>query len=348
MGTPDTGLRPVTGQSRRGRSSRSLVGILLGSVVGLTTVTVGTSGVAAAAGGTERISFARQLDGGGADIYTALPDGSDQRRVEIPYVSEDFGAGIWPHDGARLLFTNIPFEDPVTGDFVGFRPATSNADGSDFHLLALPDLPEDLACSAWSPDDTRILCGIGTDTPGIFSMNASDGSDLVPLTVNPFGAEDHAVGYSPDGTRLAFLRFRPGAATGPGEFRDDAVALFVAEPDGSHASRITPWGLLMPHEFASADWSPDGRHLVSSTPNTLILVRADGGRVAPIHLDLGTVHSFAAGPTFSPNGRQIMFSMFRNGQADLFRARIDGTHVRAVTHSPQNELSADWTAVPAT
>ena len=40
----------------------------------------------------------------------------------------------------------------------------------------------------WSPDDNRILCAFGGDSPGIFSIRASDGGDPVRLSTNPYGS----------------------------------------------------------------------------------------------------------------------------------------------------------------
>jgi WD40 repeat protein len=299
--------------------------------------TVGSAVPVAAAETAPRIVFTRQLDGGGSTVFTVNPSGRDERQVAIPLVAEDFNRSVWSHDGHRLLMSNIPYTDPTTGSFVGFRPATSAPDGSAFHLLALPQLPEDMYCSAWTPDDHRIVCG--DDTPGLFSMRVSDGGGMRRLTVNPFGDQDVAVGFSPDGRRLAFLRYKP--ATKPSQ--DEQVALFLANPDGTRLHRITPYGLLEADELASANWSPDGHSLISANSNgRLVIVSADGSGVRRIALAFGTPDYFAVMPAYSPDGRQIVFSAFRQAPADLFVANLDGTHVHQITDSPVNEYSADW------
>lgn len=347
MGNPRSALRPLSaGGPRRSRPAGRRLAALLSCGLALATVIVGPS-PSAAAGSTERVAFGRQLPGGGSAAFTSAPDGADELPVDLPYVLEDFNTTTWSHDGRWLLHGNIPYDDPLLGGYTVFRAGVSRPDGSEFRLLAPPGLPPDMSCRAWSYDDTRLLCGLGGDVPGLFSLRADDGTDAVRLTTNPFGGQDIAVGLSPDGTRLAFLRYRPGVAKGPAEFRDEQIALFVANPDGSSARQLTPYGVLMPHELAGADWSPDGRTLVSSTPHgSLVLVRTDGGGVSPINLGIVGDNAFAAWPTFSPDGTEIMFSLFRHAPADLYRVRVDGTQLRQVTSTPDNEISADWAVVP--
>lgn len=325
-------------------SLRRTAGVIVIALLGTTTVLVAPP-TGASTDGRERIVFSRsRLDGSGAAVRTAEPNGAGGRAVHLPYVPEDFNRSTWSHDGRRLLHSNIPVNAPGTGKLVGFRPAISAPNGSRFRLLALPKLPTDMYCSAWTPTDRRILCSIGFKAPGLFSVRASDGGGRHRLTRNPFGSPDLAVGFSPDGTRIAFLRFRPGS--GPHAEGQEKVALVVASPDGSHARRITGYHLLQAHELAWADWSPDGRRLVSSTPKgALVLVSAEGGNVTPVHLQVGR-RAFATLPTFSPDGNQVLFSLFRRGPADLYRARLDGSRVRAVTSSPKNDINADWSVVP--
>ena len=88
------------------------------------------------------------------------PDGSGEQLVEIPEINEDWGRAVWSHDGQQLLLSNILRFDQ-DGELLPFRPATAQPDGSEFNLLELPDFPFDMYCTAWSPDDQQILCGVG-------------------------------------------------------------------------------------------------------------------------------------------------------------------------------------------
>ena len=224
----------------------------------LATATVG--GVPAASGAaTERIVTSALLQGGGAAVTTMSPAGTDVARVDVPADLEDFNKSTWSHDGTRLLHSNVfVFDDD--GEIVAFRPAISAPDGSGYRLLRMRNRPMDMFCSAWSPDDSRILCN---NDGGIISFRASDGRGARRLTTNPYGGQDLAVGYSPDGTRLAWVREGPDPS--PDRGRDERAALFVADADGTHARRLTRWGLLHAHELAGANWSPDGTRFVSAT-----------------------------------------------------------------------------------
>ena len=97
---------------------------------------------------------------------------------------------MWSHDGQHLLLSNILRFDQ-DGELLPFRPATAQPDGSEFNLLELPDFPFDGYCTAWSPDDQQILCGVGGDSPGVWSLSASDGGDAAEQsTTNPYGSGD--------------------------------------------------------------------------------------------------------------------------------------------------------------
>src|SRR5262249_29303882 len=72
-----------------------------------------------------KIAFAVTLPDNGTDTYTIDPDGTGLSRVDIPLENEDFGRAVWSHDGLHLLYSNIPYTDPTSGEFVGFLPAIS-------------------------------------------------------------------------------------------------------------------------------------------------------------------------------------------------------------------------------
>lgn len=325
-------------RSRVGRASRLV--LVVSGVISVLAAGMSTGPAAADGGrgrGHEQIVFTRQLDGGGSHVHTVGANGVGERLLPLPLTAEDFNRSVWSHRGRELLHSNIPYTDPASGAFVGFRPAFSAADGSGFRILVLPDRPEDMSCTAWTPDDRRIVCG--DDTPGLFSMRVADGGDVRRLTHNPFGGQDMAVGFSPDGSRLALLRERPDPGGGPG-----AVALYVCRPDGSQLRQLTPFGLLFGFTlFAGASWSPDGRHLVSSTgAGDLVFVRSDGEGIRTQSISVGGEHGFVTLPDYAPDGHHLVFSMFLDADADLYRADISGRHVRRLTDDPANDINADW------
>jgi Tol biopolymer transport system component len=297
---------------------------------------------ASVSGPNDVIAFARQIGIGGADVFITNPDGTDVRQVPLGYPAEDFGIPIWSPDRSELLISHLLRFD-AAGDILPFRPATVEPDGANFTVLEPPDGPFDMGCFAWHPDGARLLCNFGDDQPGIFSIRASDGGDPVRLTTDPYGAADVPTDVSPDGRRFVFLRYKPGASPGPRPFRTEQVALFVANLDGTSQQQITTYGLAEPHEIASAQWSPDGRVIISATTQgRLFIIRPDGTSLAPIRLQTGTDRYFAFEPDWSPDGTRVVFCMSVNGQEDIHTARADGSHLVQVTDTPDFENGPDW------
>jgi Tol biopolymer transport system component len=302
---------------------------------------------ATVAGPNGQIAFARQLPGGGADIFIANPDGQHAQQVPLVYPAEDFGAPRWSPDGSQLLVSPILRFD-ASGDLLPFRPATVSLNGANFNLLDPPGFPFSSSCGGWYPDATRLLCSVGEGPPGVFSIRASDGGDPQRLTTYPFGTNcnacDSAADVSPDGSRFVFLRFRRENTR---NFREQQVAVFVESTDGTGLRQLTPYGLAFPHEFASARWSPNGQDIISeTTQGKLFVVPADGSGLSMIRLQTGTTRYFAFEPAWSPDGTRIIFCMFIDGQEDVYTASADGSDVRQVTDTPDFENGPDWGTQP--
>jgi Tol biopolymer transport system component len=266
-------------------------------------------------------------------LFTVNPDGSDVRDLSVISVP---GADKWSPDGTRILISDLhPGQLPL-------RPATINPDGSGFvRLDATYDPLLHLGCSAWSPDGDRIACQGFTEEPseknGIYTVRSYDGGGLVRVThARPPG--DVPGDYSPDGSRIVFLRGDPSPHA-----CFECGALFVVNTDGSGLRRITPPDLA---QDAVGSWSPDGRWIVfGGREGRLYIVHPDGTGLRQIALHDGPGRSFAGGASWSPDGARIVFSMFwaPNGyQPDLFTARPDGSDLVQVTDTPEFEHTSDW------
>jgi Tol biopolymer transport system component len=322
--------------------------IVLSLLAGLALAALFALPAAARAPGVNgQIAFARLIPTGGANVFTANPDGTNAQQVPLVYPAEDFGVPVWSPDGSELLISQVFRFDSGGECCLPFRPAIVNPDGSDFTLLTIPNGQFDMGCDTWNGDGTRLLCNVdfenfGGEAPGGFSVRASDGGDLVRLTTNSFGAEDRPTDISPDGTRFVFKRFRPGPSGA--HFRANQVGLFVENIDGTGLRQITPYGLALAHEFASAQWSPDGKEIISATTQgDLFTVHPDGNGLNLIHLQS---KGFAFEPDWSPDGTQIVFCMGINGQEDIYTANADGSNVKQVTDTPDFENGPDWGTHP--
>jgi Tol biopolymer transport system component len=130
---------------------------------------------------------------------------------------------------------------------------------------------------------------------------------------------------------------------GPQPFRTEQVGIFVANLDGSNVRQVVPYGVAQAHELASASWSPDGRQILSTTKSgRLFVVRVDGTGLAQLKLDVSSKGTFAYQPAWSPDGTRIIFGMVRDGQADLYTADPNGSHLVQVTDSPDFENGPSW------
>jgi Tol biopolymer transport system component len=295
-------------------------------------------------------------------IFTANPDGLEQKQLLLPdgIGVEFFSLAVWSPDGSKLLISHT-FRLDSTGQCCLFQPATVKPDGSEFNQLVPPTPPggpsaNGIDCGAWLLDQTRILCAFNDQTsgnPGVFSIRASDGGDPVRLTTNPYNSTDLPTDISPDGTRFVFVRYKQGAAPLPKPDRTQQVALFVENIDGSGLQQITPFGLALPHDFSSANWSPDGREIISALSNGRLFftVHPDGTGLKPIPLRTGTSRYFAAQPHWSPDGTRIIFCMFINGGEGIYTANGDGSDVKQVTFTTNRAaffFGPDWGTHPVT
>jgi TolB protein len=266
-------------------------------------------------------------------LFTVNPNGTDVRDLSL---ISDPGANKWSPDGTRILISDLQTGPPL-------RPATINPDGTGFvRLDATFDPLLHLGCSAWSPAGDRIACqGFTDEEPseknGMYTVRSSDGGGLLRLTHGrPPG--DVPGDYSPDGSRIVFLRSDPSPHA-----CHECGAIFVIKIDGSRLRRITPRDFA---QGSTGSWSPNGRWILfRGRRGKLYIVHPNGRGLRRVVLHDGPGHSFVDSASWSPNGKRIVFSMFwkPNGyQPDLFTARADGSHLRQVTDTPEFEHTSDW------
>lgn len=193
----------------------------------------------------------------------------------------------------------------------------------------------------WSPDCSRIAY---QDEEQAIWTAKPDGSDPVRVTAGyTQDEEDDFQAWSPDGTRLAFSRYRGGFVS----------HIFVVNTDGTGEFQLT-------HAIASdwaPSWSPNSRQIVfqrrnrqlSSSTNSrydeyLVSIDADGRNETPLTRGGLAEHE----PQWSPRGDLIAY---RSG-GDLWVMRPDGSGARPVAvplpQSPGYSWSPDGLAIALT
>jgi Tol biopolymer transport system component len=140
----------------------------------------------------------------------------------------------WAPDGKHLVFVH-------QDDYVADKPVNEqiwlmDADGGNQHALTTGADPKDQLPS-WSPDGKFIVYASGAVNEGIWVM-AADGSAQVQLTGCPpsdvapcANGSDFGPVWSPDGTRIAFLRYF--GAVGAND-----RTVYVMNADGTDVRRL--------------------------------------------------------------------------------------------------------------
>jgi len=123
----------------------------------------------------------------------------------------------------------------------------------------------------------------------------SDGSGDQAIT--PAGLNAFYPDTSPDGRRLAFVTHNGDGAKNNG--------LWVSDATGADATLI--WSS---DRVGQPAWSPDGKRILESTRRLgVVSIRADGtGQPRPILP--GHARRLFSDPTFTPDGREILFSRY--------------------------------------
>ena len=256
-------------------------------------------------------------------IHSIRPDGSALRVVlagpnECPRFSPD---------GRQLAVAMI------AGSGREPSPQVVDVDGTNVRSLPNRAGRATLGCSTWSPDGTRLAVeGFADNDPsanGIFLVNSSDGSDVVQLTANGQGSNDAPGDFSPDGSRLSFIRGTPGTESGTPWIVDLATG---------ETLQLSSLELSL-----GTTWSPDGQWIVGSRADRFVVVRPNGADLYELRVPANA--EFVGGPSFSPDGTRLVFYMRPAGAPnnDIYTMKLDGTDLVQLTKTPDdNEYFTDW------
>lgn len=193
------------------------------------------------------------------------------------------------------------------------------------------------ATSAATATDGRIVFN-DFETGELYTANP-DGTAVVQLTHVGPDAQAGRASWSPDSRRLVF------ESNLTGELR-----VYVIRADGTHLHKITTdrpgFADLAPR------YAPDGRHVVFARcqPDppggcAIYSIRTDGTHRQPItRYHTGVRQAVDFWPDVSPDGRHLAFTRFdyRGITAQVWVARIDGSHAHPVTPVRLEAAISDW------
>jgi TolB protein len=239
----------------------------------------------------------------------------------------------------------------------------AKADGSEPHILFdHPDIGTDPGTAAWSPDGKSIVFGMRPADATLESESevyvmAADGGSLRRLTTAP--GDDSHPHWSADGKRIFFnsARATPDLKADWGR---QWIDIYSMAADGSDVRRHTdcrnvctyptpsPDGRFVIHRRVLARSAKDWQQQTVERDSEVYLTPLDGG--APRNLSNSIAYD--GWPTWTPDGRWVIFSSNRDGVAStgqLYRIRPDGSGLERITAEPyshtQPSVSGDGKAV---
>ena len=157
-----------------------------------------------------------------------------------------------------------------------------------------------------------------------------------PIKLGPKGVINVEPAVSPDGKKIVFSSDRSGR-----------VMLYQMDRFGDNVKQLTFVGKYN----SSPDWSPDGRHIVFSGYSggrfDLFLIKNAGlgnSKITRLTTAKKTNGSWAdnESPSFSPDGRQIVFVSNRSGVNQLYLVNADGSNLRRITFDRFNYKNPKW------
>jgi TolB protein len=220
-------------------------------------------------------------------------------------------------NGQNLVLTprfNPANQTIVYMSYAGQRPRIYSYDIASGRQRLVADLPNMTFSPRFSPDGRYIVfsMAVGGNTD-IYRVSASGGG-LTRMTNSP--GIDSSASYSPDGSKIVFESDRGGAQQ-----------IYVMGADGSNQQRIS----FGDGRAGTPVWSPRG--------DLIAFTRMGGGafRIAVMRPDGGGERVLTnawqdEGPSWSPNGRVVMF--FRtargSGNPQLWSVDLTGVNERRI------------------
>jgi TolB protein len=250
-----------------------------------------------------------------------------------------------------------------------------NADGSGFRRLTTEDGIRHFYPSL-APDGKSVLYSAFREENvyEIYDYDLGDGS--VDRLTTKIGVAD-APEVSPDGKSITFMRWSPTnnqyqvwlmdrdgknpdkipqvfgwdptwSPTGKqilfaSKDKDGAVQLFVVNVNGKNQHRISN----LPAIRGRSDWSSDGQSIVtySGEPwhRELYIMNADGSDTRQLTPTGGN----SQGPSFSPDGKWVVFTAYFDKYGDdngceIYIIRVDGTDLRRLTNNDYCDYQPRW------
>lgn len=259
-----------------------------------------------------KIYFVRS-GGGHKEIWGMDYDGANQHQI-THLGSISLSPRISP-DGSRLAFSSL---SKGGWDILMYSMELNR-------LVTFPRFGGTNLSPSWAPDGTKLaLSSSRGGDPEIYTVDSS-GANLKRITSSK-GPDVSPVWNRKTGAQIAWVSGRTGLPQ-----------IYTMEADGTNVQRLTEEGYAV-----SPAWSPNGQFLVISwirhygpgAPGAQDLYIMDIASKQWVQLTHdGGRNDF---PSWSPDGRHIIFQSSRSGSEQVWTMLADGTNQKQLTSTGSN------------
>jgi TolB protein len=250
---------------------------------------------------------------GHKEIWVMDYDGSNQRQI-THLSSISLSPRVSP-DGSRLAFSSLT----KTGWEIMMYSLDLN------RMVSFPHMGGTNLSPAWSPDGLKLAFSSSRSGESEIYVADVSGANLHRMTVDK-GPDVSPVWNRKTSAQIAFVSGRTGLPQ-----------VYTMESDGTNQQRMTDQGYAV-----SPAWAPNGQflslswvrkygpgepgasdiYLMDIASKQWVQLSHDGGR-----------NDF---PSWSPDGRHIVFQSSRSGKEEIWMMLADGTKVRQLTFTGRN------------
>jgi TolB protein len=275
-----------------------------------------------------KVVVARDLSSGTTAKEVFILDWDGANPQQITHYKHLVRSPNWSWDGNKIAYTafvklgNTNFTNPalILYDLTTNRPQIiSNRIGNN-------------SGASFSTDNQAVFMTSSFEgNNDIYKVSTISGAIMGRLTKGPLAAMNIEPAVSPNGQKIAFASDRGGI-----------TALYLMNVDGTNVKLLTAF-----REFAnSPSWSPDGSKIAFAAQDTgnfdIFVIDSDGGVVKRITQGIKTNKGKLAQneyPTFSPDGRFVMYTSNRTGKNQIYISTLDGKNEYRITNDKYNYYS---------